>query len=161
MKVFISSPGDVQPERRLATRILAKLGRQYRQFDPIEVFVSEYYPSQGVPIPIQAQLPKTDEYDMLVCIVWNRMGTPLPGQVVTESGTVELLGPNGESGLTGTEYEFVWALSGWKQRGLPMLMVYRKNAPSPGGRRVAPSDRSTRSCRRVTSALLDDSCLRT
>ena len=129
MRIFVSSPGDVQPERRIAAAILRQLARQYELFEKFEIFLSEFHPSQAIPIPIQAQLPKPLDFDIYVCIVWSRMGTPLPKEVQTENGQIELCGPAGEIGLTGTEYEFAWALEGWRTQGHPMLMVYRKKAP--------------------------------
>jgi hypothetical protein len=78
MKIFISSPGDVKTERRIAHRILRKLAAQYQVFEPFDIFLSELYPSQGVPIPIQQQLPRPEGFDLFVCIVWSRMGTKGP-----------------------------------------------------------------------------------
>ena len=112
MKIFISFPGDVKTERRIAHQILRKLAAQYEMFEPFDIFLSEMYPSQGVPIPIQQQLPRPEGFDLFDCIVWSRTGTPLPNRIETDSGVIEVIGPHGETGMTGTEFEFAWADEG-------------------------------------------------
>lgn len=126
MKIFISSPGNLQPERRIAFRVLNELGRQYEKIEEFDVFLSDFFPSAGIPVPIQAQLPSPQEYDLFVCIYWWKMGTPLPDHFETDSGRIEVIGPNGERNLTGTEYEYAWALEGWRKKRCPRILVYRK-----------------------------------
>jgi len=62
--------------------------------------------------------------DIVVLIVWSRLGTPLPAR--TEKR--EYHGIDGRVPVTGTEWEFEDALQSNKQKGAPDLLTYRKKA---------------------------------
>lgn len=130
VRIFISGPGDVENEREIAFRVLKNFERQYQSFAEFDIFISKHFPSQGISVPIQSQLPDTGNYDIFICIFWSRMGTPLPEVVTSDGSEVRITGPDGQTKLTGTEYEFLWALHSWKQKGFPRVKVYRKKAHS-------------------------------
>src|SRR6266403_2480167 len=62
------------------------------------------------------QMPRPSQCDLVVCILWSRLGTRLP-----EGFT---LGP----GRTGTEFEIHDALEANRRAGKPNLLIYRKTA---------------------------------
>jgi formylglycine-generating enzyme required for sulfatase activity len=82
----------------------------------------------GAPTPLAAHLtpqvaihrhrPKPSECDIVVVVLWSRMGTPLPE---------EYRKPNGTPYLSGTEWEFLDAIeAAQKQDGRPTVLVYRR-----------------------------------
>lgn len=66
----------------------------------------------------QAQILPPSKADIVVCILWARIGMRLPSDYRRPDGTVP----------TGTEWEFEDAYSAYHLRGTPDLLVYRKTA---------------------------------
>ena len=104
LKIFISSPGDVQDERNLARQLikdeppvdgslLGKISLLPFSWDD---------PHAGVPLlasmtpqeAVDRGLGRPAECEIVVVIFWSRMGTPLPHSHRK---------PNGERYLSGTE----------------------------------------------------------
>lgn len=120
LRIFISSPGDVAAERRRAALVIEKLGRDYARFFDIQPYLWETEPMlasghfQDVIVP-------PGETDIVVLVLWARLGTPLP--------EARYRGIDGRVPVTGTEWEFETALAAHQQRGAPDLLAYKKNAP--------------------------------
>jgi len=118
LTVFISSPGDVIPERRVIKKILEQLNREFSgqlvlipilwEEDPL--LASETF---------QSQIHPPSETDIYVGIFWSRLGSPLPKDITREDGTRY---------LSGSEYEFEDAMAGFRKAGKPDLLIYRKTA---------------------------------
>ena len=72
----------------------------------------------------QGQIPNTAEFDLVICILWSRLGALL-------APTLRM--PDGSAPGSGTEYEIAWALDhASKNRGVPPLHVYRNcSKPTP------------------------------
>jgi hypothetical protein len=72
----------------------------------------------------QGQIPNTADFDLVVCILWSRLGI-LPARVLKM--------PDGTEATSGTEYEIGWALDhATKNRGVPRLHIYRNcSEPTP------------------------------
>ena len=72
----------------------------------------------------QGAIPNTAEFDLVICILWSRLGTLL-------APTLRM--PDGSPPGSGTEYEICWALDhANKNRGVPPLHVYRnRSKPTP------------------------------
>ena len=72
----------------------------------------------------QGAIPNTSEFDLVICILWSRLGTLL-------ASTLKM--PDGSAPGSGTEYEIGWALDlAGKNRGVPQLRVYRNSSkPTP------------------------------
>jgi hypothetical protein len=106
IRVFLSSPGDVKEERDAADRILEELPRGHAwkgkfSIDPVR------WDDAHAPAPMDAHLtpqeavnrslPKPSQCDVVVVILWGRMGTPLLESYKKPDGTLY---------LSGTEWEF-------------------------------------------------------
>ena len=133
LRVFLSSPSDVRDERGLALKVL-----DHVQYDPIVrgrvTLEAVAWDRPGSEVPLVANLgPQTSvnislgepaECDIVVVILWARMGTP-PAQPSMK--------PDGTPYRSGTEWEF-W--NGWesaKRHGKPQILVYRRSeVPSVG-----------------------------
>jgi DNA-binding response OmpR family regulator len=118
LSVFISSPGDVIPERRALKRILEKLNLEFSgQLFLIPVLWEEepLLASET----FQSQIHPPSETDIYIGIFWSRLGSPLPKDITREDGSRY---------LSGSEYEFEDAMTSFKKDGKPDLLIYFKNA---------------------------------
>src|SRR6266403_5113811 len=72
----------------------------------------------------QGAIPNTAEFDLVISILWSRLGTLL-------APTLKM--PDGSAPGSGTEYEIGWALDqAHKNRGVPQLRVYHNcSKPTP------------------------------
>jgi len=72
----------------------------------------------------EGAIPNTAEFDLVICILWSRLGTLL-------APTLRM--PDGSAPASGTECEIGWALDhAGKNRGVPQLCVYRNcSKPTP------------------------------
>ena len=118
IKIFVSSPGDVGEERSIAHRVIERLKFRYAGRAQLEALLWEQMPLVAT-ASYQQQIPSSAEFDIVVTVLWSRMGTRLPDSIVRADGS------RYESG---TEYEFEQALAAAQVRGLPNLLVYRKKA---------------------------------
>jgi DNA-binding response OmpR family regulator len=118
LTVFISSPGDVIPERRALKRILDQLNREFSGklflipvlWEEEPLLASETF---------QSQIHPPCETDIYIGIFWSRLGSPLPKDITREDGSRY---------LSGSEYEFEDAMTGFEANGKPDLLVYFKNS---------------------------------
>ncbi len=127
LRVFLASPGDVSQERRLALQVLEQI-----PYDPLlrgQVTIETVawdQPGGGTPMlatmtpqaAIAAGLPQPAQCDIVVVIVWARMGTPLPADQYRK--------PDGSPYLSGTEWEYLDALEAAERCGRPRIVVYRR-----------------------------------
>src|ERR1700732_498510 len=69
-------------------------------------------------------MPNTAEFDLVICILWSRLGSLL-------ASTLRM--PDGSAPASGTDCEIGWALDhASKNRGVPQLRVYRNcSKPTP------------------------------
>lgn len=123
LKIFISSPSDVTPERRRAALVVEKLAKEYARFLDIKPILWETEPMLASGHFQDAIIPPA-ETDILVMILWSRLGMPLPERTDHH----EYHGIDGRVPVTGTEWEFENALQANKTKGVPDLLAYRKIA---------------------------------
>src|SRR5688572_27293365 len=119
LKFFISSPGDVFEERAIASRVIDRLQSEYIGRVVLEPVLWEHEPLVAT-ATFQAQIVKPSETDVVISILWSRLGTKLPEQFKRADGSRY---------DSGTEYEFEEAIEGFRRNGTPDLLVYRKTAP--------------------------------
>ncbi len=119
LRFFISSPGDVFEERAIASRVIERLQSEYIGKVVLEPVLWEHEPLVATST-FQHQIVKPSDTDVVIAILWSRLGTRLPKQFVR---------PDGSRFESGTEYEFEEAIEGFRKNGKPDLLVYRKTAP--------------------------------
>src|ERR1700730_10314194 len=105
IRIFISSPADVRPERLKAEQIIARLDREFASHFYAEAVLWEREPlvaTHHFQDPLN--IPKPHEMDIVVVILWSRLGVVLPAEGY--SGAV-----SGRCPVTGTEWEFEDALA--------------------------------------------------
>jgi hypothetical protein len=107
----------VRPERVRAYDVLQKLQTKFRAFIQLEPILWEHEAMRAT-ATFQAQILPPSKADIVVCILWVRIGMRLPSDYRRPDGTVP----------TGTEWEFEDAYSAYQLRGTPDLLVYRKTA---------------------------------
>ena len=121
LRIFISSPGDVQQERKIAYKVISELNNQFAKYLHIEVLMWENFPltaestfQEGIDYFLQSEV-----IDFAVFILWSRMGTPLCKKFVRPDGTCY---------QSGTEYEFDMMMNLYKEKGWPRILTYVKQS---------------------------------
>ncbi|HEY3887017.1 MAG TPA: hypothetical protein VGL73_00480 [Caulobacteraceae bacterium] len=113
--VFISSPSDVEGERDRAKVVLDQLNTELAgrfRFNPISWPDTYYTAKTG----FQPQIKKPSSCDIVICVLWSKLGSELPASFNRPDGTSR----------TGTEYEFEEALEFALQNETPDILVYKK-----------------------------------
>lgn len=118
IRVFISSPGDVFEERTLAQRVIERVQAEFAGRVLVEPVFWEHEPLLATD-SFQTQISKPSDADVMVAILWSRLGTRLP-QAFTRA--------DGSRYESGTEFEFENAVQAFRETGKPQLLVYRKTA---------------------------------
>jgi formylglycine-generating enzyme required for sulfatase activity len=127
LRIFLSSPSDVVAERQIALDVLRQL-----QYDPdlkgkVLLEPVAWDMPGGGPVmraaidpqeAINKGLPEPKACDIVIVILWARMGTPLPHPKYKKD--------NGEPYYSGAEWEFENAMQARRQRGRPEVVLYRR-----------------------------------
>lgn len=120
LRIFISSPGDVQQERMIARRVISDLSRVYQDYVNLEPILWEDLPLEATS-SFQGGIDYfLNQYpiDIAVFILWSRLGTKLGSSFRRDDGSEY---------DSGTEYEFDMMYTLWKQTKRPKIMVYVKD----------------------------------
>jgi tetratricopeptide (TPR) repeat protein len=120
LRVFVSSPGDVNAARELVAQVIEKLAHDYARFYTVEPYLWEYEPMLASG-HFQDSIDPPSQFDAVILILESRLGTPLPERTAVR----EYRGIDGRTPVTGTEWEYEDALTAARARGLPDLLVYR------------------------------------
>jgi ketosteroid isomerase-like protein len=154
--IFVSSPADVQKERSLVERLIRSVAAEFnvpvtvsysnwlRRLSPSDkataLSANGFEEGRSLLCPCfweyqdfkseqeyRERIPNTGQYDLVICILWSRLGTKIsPGFVM----------PDGSQPTSATEYEIAWVLDQMTRTpGFPELHVYR-NRSTP----VTPSE---------------------
>ena len=124
VRIFFSSPGDVKMERETAKRIVDRLQSEIGG----RVAIQPYFWEHEVMVATkdyQQNIPSMDDFDIVVCILWSRLGTPLDPERHPK--------PGGGGFASGTEYEFVTAMNAHELEGHSGHLRFQKH------HRTAPS----------------------
>lgn len=114
VRIFVSSPSDLEHERVLVKDVIEALAQEYRPYFLVQSILWEEEALTAAQ-SFQAGLLRPSECEIVLVMLWTRLGTPLAED------------PYG--GLTGTEWEFVDAVEASARTGSPEVLVYRKTAP--------------------------------
>lgn len=120
LRIFISSPGDVQQERMIAKRVISDLSRVYQDYVMLEPILWEDLPLEATG-SFQGGIDYfLNQYpiDIAIFILWSRLGTKLGSSFRRDDGSEY---------DSGTEYEFDMMYALWKQTKQPKIMVYVKD----------------------------------
>ncbi len=123
IKIFLSSPGDVQPERDAVKRAVSSLKTLafIRERFDLDVYAYEdTTPAVVGAIPQQVVNNYTlrpEEADIYICIFWGRMGTSFVEADITYP--------------SGTYYEFEHAYEANQTARRPIMLLYRKTTVVP------------------------------
>jgi len=116
LRIFISSPGDVIPERRLVKQAIQQLDEEYGHEVQLVPVLWEEEPLVASET-FQTQIIEPGETDVYLAILWSRIGSPVPKTTVRADGTQY---------ESGTVYEFESAMSSFREKGSPQILLYRK-----------------------------------
>ena len=121
VRIFVSSPGDVQAEREIAERVIHSLAGEFAGRLGVEGYFWEYEP-MVVTSDFQDQIPRPSSFDIVVCILWSRLGSRLHTKHHR---------PDGRPYSSGTEYEFEDAAAANLESGEPDILLYLNRTPPP------------------------------
>jgi WD40 repeat protein len=114
VRVFVSSPSDLERERALIKEIVDQLAQEYLPYFRLQAVLWEEEALTAAQ-SFQAGLLRPSECEIVLVMLWTRLGTPLADD------------PYG--GMTGTEWEFVDAVDASTSQGHPEVLVYKKTTP--------------------------------
>ena len=114
VKIFVSSPSDVEHERAAVKDVVERLAQEYLPYFQMQAVLWEEE-ALTADRTFQAGLTQPEDCDIVLVILWTRLGSPLPEEPYR--------------GMTGTEWEFVNAVEASARTGVPEVLVYKKTAP--------------------------------
>jgi formylglycine-generating enzyme required for sulfatase activity len=127
-RIFLASPGDVPLECKLAREAITNISNERRFNGRIDIEIIAW-DQPGVVVaedagltPQQAiaqGLPKPEDCDLAVIVLWSRIGAQLPADFELKE--------DGSPYLSGTEWEYLNALKGFKSKRKPAVWVYRRD----------------------------------
>jgi len=119
ISLFVSSPGDVQPERDAVSRVVNRINDEQRGLLNIRDIRWEnaYY---GAHDTFQSQIIETEVCDLVVCVFWRRLGSELPADFPKRM-------KNGKPYPSGTVYELITAVEARSAKTTPDVWVYKKD----------------------------------
>jgi WD40 repeat protein len=120
LRIFISSPSDVLPERGIADRVIARLDGLWQTHVRLtsERWERRYYEAAS---SFQASIGAMADYEVVIGILWKRIGSPLPPDL--------FLREDGTPYESGTAFELESALAASEKGGKPAVYLFRKSAP--------------------------------
>ena len=113
IRIFVSSPSDVSAERRRVDNVVKRIQADYEDLEfEIIRWEENFYSARST---FQDQIVSSADADIVLCILWKRLGSPLPDEYRRKDG----------SSRTGTEFEFETAMEAALTAELPDILVYR------------------------------------
>lgn len=119
LRIFVSSPGDVRQERKIAEKVISDLGKKYQDYVSLEAILWE-----NLPLEATGSFQDGIDYflnqapiDIALFILWSRLGSTLGSSYRK---------PDGSMYASGTEYEYDMMHQLWEKTQRPKIMVYVK-----------------------------------
>jgi hypothetical protein len=123
VRIFLSSPGDVADERKIARELIEGELQKHPSYRELKLEVIAWDdPDARIPMlanetpqkSVNNGRPRPSTCDIVIVLLWARMGTPLPETIRR---------PDGDRYLSGTEWEYLDAVnSTWEPK--PDVLVY-------------------------------------
>jgi len=79
IRIFISSPGDVALERHATAAVIQRLADEFAEHATLDPYFWEWEPVDFSK-DYQANIPSTADFDIVICILWSRLGSRLGDQ---------------------------------------------------------------------------------
>jgi hypothetical protein len=76
LRIFVSSPGDVGRERVIAGKVIDRLQGEFLTRVELEPYFWEHEPMRAT-TDYQGNISSPSEFDIVVCILWSRLGSRL------------------------------------------------------------------------------------
>lgn len=130
LRIFISSPGDVADERQIAGKVLERLQGKYWSFVRLDDVFWEQKVIRST-AHYQDELVNPGECEMVVGILWSRLGSLMPEKFRKASGERYQSGTEWELEMAFDAYEQSLAGIGDRAAAKPDIIVYRRNQPRP------------------------------
>ena len=127
-------------ERALAARVFRRLTSEFADVVTLRIILWEHEPLFAH-TGFQEQIQRPSQCDLVVSILWSRLGTRLPADYSLEPGRPP---------PTGTEFEVRDALTAFEKYGRPNLLIYRKRAPPHVDMAGADADERFRQYKQLT-----------
>ena len=122
LRIFVSSPGDLTEERLICREVIQELAPEFLHLAALEPVLWEELPLTAEQA-FQDQLPLPAECQVVIIMLWSRLGSRLHSRYKRAEET---------EAPTGTLFEFRNALAARQENGnLPDILVYRKIATPP------------------------------
>ncbi|MCK6454764.1 MAG: hypothetical protein L6R19_28555 [Alphaproteobacteria bacterium] len=120
MRVFVSSPTDVMPERAVVERAVARVADVWKSNIRLEAvrWERKHYDAAR---SFQEAIGEMAAFDIVLGILWKRVGSPLPPDLYRR--------PDGSAYESGTAFELESAIAGSERQGRPSVYLFRKTAP--------------------------------
>lgn len=132
-RIFVSSPTDVAEERARARRVIERLSVEFAGQAELEAVLWERR-AYSARADFQAQIDATASCDVVVGILWARIGSPLDPALYARR--------DGSHWESGTAFEIETALeAGRGGGGRPEVALFVKRAPVPLDPRAPETDR--------------------
>lgn len=130
LRIFLSGPSDVADEAGVASRTIDRLRydpfvRRGATLEPVHwqrVGAAPILATQTPQKSIDQGMPRPADCDIVVVMLWSRLGTPLPEHLYQK--------PDGATYGSGTEWEFEDAARGFARSGRPAVLLYRCVRPA-------------------------------
>src|SRR5271167_4379246 len=125
VRLFVSSPSDVRPERDRVSLVAERLSGAFEGVARIEAILWEdgfYGAHQSFQEQIDAAVHGMADVDIVVCILWSRIGLKLNPAVWRR--------PDGTDYESGTVFEYETALALSRDNGgAPDIYLFKKSLP--------------------------------
>jgi len=115
----------VPDERLRADLVVDKVSQDFSRFFTLETYRWEHEPMLASG-HFQDAIDPPSNADIVILILWSRLGTPLPEKTETR----EYRGLDGHAPVTGTEWEYEDALKAAQERGAPDILAFRNVSPA-------------------------------
>jgi Uncharacterized conserved protein len=125
VRIFLSSPSDVAEERKIARALIEGELQKHPSYRHLKLEVISWDdPAARIPMlanetpqqSVNNARPRPSTCDIVVVILWARMGTPLPPRFRK---------PDGTRYMSGTEWEY-WDAINSTREPKPAVLVYRR-----------------------------------